>query len=431
MLKIRLRTWLGFALFTLSAIGWRAVSAETGAGGYAWNLPKGFPMPYVPADNPMTAAKVELGRYLFYDTRMSVNGKAACATCHKQELAFTDGRAVGIGATGELHSRSAMSLVNVAYSAALTWSNPKLTRLEEQALTPMFGDHPVELGLREGDGFLPTLRSDPRYQALFERAFPDEADRFTVANVTKALASFERSIISGRSPYDHYHYDRDDRAVSDSAKRGEILFFNQHLSCFRCHGGFDFTDATVSEKNPTRRIEFHNTGLYNLPGLLSYPAPNVGIYEYTKAPEDLGKFKVPTLTEHRRHRALHARWQHSDARRRARPLCRRGPEDSVRPVRGQRSRQSQQRSANRRFHAFRARSRGLDRLSPIANRRCRPARSSLRRPVAASELIAIPNYLFEAWGCAANPASRSLSRQSRRAASSSCASLVGVAGRHL
>lgn len=295
MLKIRLRTWLGFALFTLSAIGWRAVSAETGAGGYAWNLPKGFPMPYVPADNPMTAAKVELGRYLFYDTRMSVNGKAACATCHKQELAFTDGRAVGIGATGELHSRSAMSLVNVAYSAALTWSNPKLTRLEEQALTPMFGDHPVELGLREGDKFLPTLRSDPRYQALFERAFPDEADRFTVANVTKALASFERSIISGRSPYDHYHYDRDDRAVSDSAKRGEILFFNQHLSCFRCHGGFDFTDATVSEKNPTRRIEFHNTGLYNLPGLLSYPAPNLGIYEYTKAPEDLGKFKVPTL----------------------------------------------------------------------------------------------------------------------------------------
>ena len=72
----------------------------------------------------MTAAKVELGRYLFYDKRMSVNGKSSCATCHKQELAFTDGRAVGVGATGELHPRSAMSLVNVAYSAALTWSNP-------------------------------------------------------------------------------------------------------------------------------------------------------------------------------------------------------------------------------------------------------------------------------------------------------------------
>src|SRR5579872_5531348 len=135
MAKIRLRSWLGFALLALVALGWRAVSAETDSGGYRWNLPKGFPMPYVPADNPMTVAKVELGRYLFYDTRMSINGKSSCATCHKQDLAFTDGRAVGIGATGESHSRSAMSLVNVAYSAALTWSNPTLTRLEEQALT--------------------------------------------------------------------------------------------------------------------------------------------------------------------------------------------------------------------------------------------------------------------------------------------------------
>ncbi|HTS50744.1 MAG TPA: di-heme enzyme, partial [Bryobacteraceae bacterium] len=294
MAKIRIRTWLGCALFAMIALGWR-VSADTGAGDYKWNLPKGFPRPYVPADNPMTAAKVELGRYLFYDTRLSVNGKAACATCHKQELAFTDGREVGIGATGESHSRSAMSLVNVAYSAALTWSNPKLTRLEEQALTPMFGEHPVELGLRQDAGFLQTLGRDSKYQALFERAFPGNAERFTTGNVTKALASFERSIISGSSPYDRYHYGGDDSAVSDAAKRGEILFFNQHLSCFRCHGGFNFTDATVSERNPQRQIEFHNTGLYNLPGLLSYPAPNVGIYEYTKVPEDMGKFKVPTL----------------------------------------------------------------------------------------------------------------------------------------
>ena len=133
-------------------------------------------VPYVPADNPMTAAKVELGRYLFYDTRMSVNGKASCATCHKQELAFTDGRAVGLGATGESHSRSAMSLVNVAWSGALTWSNPEMKSLEKQALVPMFGDHPVELGLREGDGFLPMLRSDPTIPRLVRRAFPGDAD---------------------------------------------------------------------------------------------------------------------------------------------------------------------------------------------------------------------------------------------------------------
>jgi len=291
--------------FLLCAVFRIALPADSGSG-YAWNLPKGFPKPFVPADNPMTAAKVELGRYLFYDTRMSVNGKSSCATCHKRELAFTDGRAVGVGATGELHSRSAMSLVNVAYSAALTWSNPQMKTLEDQALVPMFGEHPVELGLRQGDGFLPMLRSDAKYRSLFESAFPADADRFTIANVTKAIASFERSIISARSPYDRYHYDRDDNAISESAKRGETLFFNQHLSCFRCHGGFNFGEAAASERNAEREVEFHNTGLYNLPGVLSYPEPNVGIYEFTKAPEDVGKFKAPTL----RNIALTAPYMH-------------------------------------------------------------------------------------------------------------------------
>ena len=302
-----LRLGLVSVLLLFATINWRVVSAEPEAeGAYQWNLPKGFGKPYVPADNPMTAAKVELGRYLFYDTRMSVNGKASCATCHKQELAFTDGRAVGVGATGESHSRSAMSLVNVAYSAALTWSNPEIRSLEEQALVPMFGDRPLELGLREGDGFLPMLRADAQYRLLFERAFPGDADRFTIANVTRAIASFERSIISARSPYDRYHYGGDDNAVSDSAKRGETLFFNQHLSCFRCHGGSNFSDATAFEPNADRQVEFHNTGLYNLPGPLSYPAPNVGIYEFTKAPADVGKFKAPTL----RNIALTAPYMH-------------------------------------------------------------------------------------------------------------------------
>jgi cytochrome c peroxidase len=268
---------------------------------YQWNLPKGFPKPYVPADNPMTTAKVELGRYLFYDKRISVNGTQSCASCHKQELAFTDGRATGLGATGESHSRSAMSLVNVAWSGALTWSNPGMRSLEKQALVPMFGEHPVELGLREGDRFLPTLRSDAKYRELFAKAFPGEADPFTIDNATKAIASFERSIVSARSPYDRYHYYREDDAISESARRGEVQFFDARLSCFRCHGGFNFTDSTVSERAPNRPIEFHNTGLYN-----PYPAPNVGIFEFTKRPADAGKFKVPTL----RNIALTAPYMH-------------------------------------------------------------------------------------------------------------------------
>jgi len=285
-------------LFLFAVSNQRAVSAEPD---YQWNLPKGFPKPYVPADNPMSAAKIELGRYLFYDARMSVNGKQSCASCHKQELAFTDGRPVGVGATGESHSRGAMSLVNVAWSAALTWSNPQMRSLEKQALVPMLGEHPVELGLREGDGFIPMLRADAKYRELFERAFPGEQERFTITNVTKALANFERSIVSARSPYDRYHYYREDDAISDSAKRGEIQFFDQRLSCFRCHGGFNFTDSTVSERSANRPVEFHNTGLYN-----PYPAPNVGIFEFTRNPGDAGKFKVPTL----RNIALTAPYMH-------------------------------------------------------------------------------------------------------------------------
>jgi cytochrome c peroxidase len=183
-----------------------------------------------------------------------------------------------------------MSLVNVAWSGALTWSNPELRSLEKQALVPMFGDHPVELGLREGDKFLPMLRSDPQYRDLFERAFPADSEPFMIVNVTRALASFERSIVSARSPYDRYHYERDDNAVSEAAKRGETLFFNQHLSCFRCHGGFNFTDSTVSERSAGRPIEFHNTGLI----------------EFSKTAADTGKFKTPTL----RNIALTAPYMH-------------------------------------------------------------------------------------------------------------------------
>ncbi len=254
----------------------------------------------------MTAAKVELGRHLFYDNRMSVNGKSSCANCHRQELAFTDGKPVGVGATGEKHSRSAMSLVNIAYSGALTWSNPGLTELEKQALTPMYGTHPIELGLREADGFLPMLRSDAGYREMFARAFPGTANPFTVANVTRAIACFERSIISARSAYDRYHYGGEDNALSDSAKRGETLFFNQHLSCFRCHGGFNFSGDSVTEHSGEREVEFHNTGLYNVPGKMSYPEPNVGIFEFTANPADIGKFKAPTL----RNIALTAPYMH-------------------------------------------------------------------------------------------------------------------------
>ncbi len=189
-----------------------------------------------------------------------------------------------------------MSLVNVGYASALTWANPGMTRLEEQALVPMFGDHPVELGLASAGELTARLADVPAYQRLFQAAYGGGRESITIDNVTRAIASFERTIVSGRSPYDRYHFDRDDSAVPDAARRGERLFFSQPLSCFRCHGGFNFSGAVDFEgRTAGQPPEFHNTGLYNLAGLLSYPASNTGVYDVTKKPEDVGKFKAPTL----------------------------------------------------------------------------------------------------------------------------------------
>jgi cytochrome c peroxidase len=283
--SVRIRVYLGLS----AAIIFLSPAA---AQPYRWDLPKGFPPPRVPADNPMSEAKVQLGRHLFYDRRLSVNGTQSCATCHRQELAFTDGRAVSAGATGESHSRGAMSLVNVAYYSALTWSDPGLRTLEQQALVPLLGEHPVELGLagREGAA-LETLRGDPVYSKLFPAAFPKGGDAFTFVNVAKALATFERAIISARSPYDRYHSGGEKDAISESAKRGEVLFFSDPpTGCYRCHGGFTFSDAVEYQGRPAGAVPFHNTALYD-----PYPAPNLGIFEHTGRVTDSGKFRAPSL----------------------------------------------------------------------------------------------------------------------------------------
>jgi cytochrome c peroxidase len=266
------------------------------AGDFDWKLPKGFPRPAVPADNPMSAAKVELGRYLFYDKRISVNGKQSCGSCHRQELAFTDGRAQAIGTTGQIHPRSSMSFVNVAYVPLLTWANPSLTSLEEQALIPMLGEEPVELGLKGREqGFLSVLRKDPIYQTLFSQVFRGERDAYTLANVTKAIAAFERTIVSMRSPYDRYRWGGESSAISDAAKRGEILFFSsERAGCFQCHAGGTFSGATRFEGSETAQPRSHMQSFFNT-AVSSYAAPNRGLYEHTKRPEDTGKFRAPSL----------------------------------------------------------------------------------------------------------------------------------------
>jgi cytochrome c peroxidase len=272
-----------------------------------WGLPVGYPKPKVPEDNPMTATKVELGRRLFFDKRLSQNQTQSCGTCHEPQKAFTDARAQGLGSTGELHPRGPMSIVNVAYLATLTWANPLVDNLEDQALVPLFGEFPVELGMAgQEDLLFERLNADAEYPALFAKAFPDEPNPTSLATIVKAIASFERSVISYRSAYDRYNYGGDPKALSDAAKRGKDLFFSEKLECFHCHGGFNFSDSVQHDGTTFTETMFHNTGLYNIGGKGDYPEGGRGVYEITKFPTDMGRFRAPTL----RNIALTAPYMH-------------------------------------------------------------------------------------------------------------------------
>jgi len=287
---------LAAAFLLLSGEALPRQDLHSGAATYKWQLPPGLPQPRVPADNPMSDAKVELGRRLFYDQRLSFNQKQSCASCHQQSRAFTDGRARAVGSTGEVHPRSSMSLVNVAYLPALTWANPTLTQLEAQALVPMFGDRPVELGMKgREDLLLARLKKVPEYQSLFPAAFPGEQNPFTATLLVRALASFQRTILSGDSPYDRYYRGADPDAISASAKRGAELFASEKFQCFHCHAGLNFANAEDFVGKPSPELEYDNTGLYNVQGNTAYPAPNTGLFEYTRRRTDIGKFRVPTL----------------------------------------------------------------------------------------------------------------------------------------
>jgi cytochrome c peroxidase len=278
-----------------------------GPSGYRWQLPEGFPTPRVPPDNPMTVEKVELGRQLFHDHRMSGDGTLSCASCHRPELAYTDGLNRAVGSRGIIHPRSTMSLTNVAYNATLGWDDPTLTLLEDQVLVPLFNTQPLEMGVagREEE-ILKRFRNDQRYRKLFRRAFPVDEDPISMRNVIYALASFERTLISGNSPYDRWVYGGEVDALDPDERAGARLFFSQRLNCFRCHAGFNLSGPVVYEGSGTPKAQFHNTGLYNEDGRGAYPTPNTGVHRHSGGSKDMGKFRAPTL----RNIALTAPYMH-------------------------------------------------------------------------------------------------------------------------
>lgn len=273
-----------------------AACAEEPSSDWQWDLPAGFPRPAVPKDNPMTAAKVELGRHLFFDRRLSVNNSMSCGTCHLAKFAFADGRPLGEGATGAVLARNSPGLQNVAYLSTYTWANPVLETLEEQVVVPMFGDNPIELGTGQDlAAVLTKLREDPVYPPLFAAAFPEEIDPISKQAVIRSVASFTRSMISGGSPFDRAQYGGDANALSDAAKRGMDLFFSERLECYHCHSGLNLTAAFRSDRSTSIEHVFENDGLYNVANNGVYPPNNPGLYEFTGKATDHGKFRVPPL----------------------------------------------------------------------------------------------------------------------------------------
>ncbi|MGH1341849.1 MAG: MbnH family di-heme enzyme [Nannocystales bacterium] len=276
-------------------------SESSGTGGseseweWEWDIPEHFPEPKVPEDNPMTAEKVELGRHLFYDERLSANGTQSCASCHRQELAFTDGLALPVGSTGDIIPRNSMSLANVAYSSRHTWGNPLLESLSQQATIPLFAEIPTELGaVFAEEEILERLADDALYLELFDAAYPDDDERISWINIRDAIASFQRSLLSFSSPYDAF-IAGDDDAISASAKRGANLFFGELFECHHCHNGFNFTNATEHAGTVFDTPAYFNTGLYNIDGAGTYPQAGWGIAEFTLEANDMGKHKPPTL----------------------------------------------------------------------------------------------------------------------------------------
>jgi cytochrome c peroxidase len=229
---------------------------------------------HVPEDNPLTKEKVELGRLLFFDKRLSKNGTIACASCHIPAVAFTDGQAVSTGIHRQQGGRSAPTAINRAFSTTQFWDGRAAT-LEAQSVGPFI--NPVEHGFADHAEMVAKMKKIEGYRKLFKDVFGTD---ITIEAVGKAIASFQRTLLSGNSPFDRYEFGDDEKAITESAQRGLELFRGK-ARCTKCHSGFNFTEE-----------KFHNLGID-----WDHEAVDLGRFNVTKETADIGAFKTPTLRE--------------------------------------------------------------------------------------------------------------------------------------
>lgn len=223
----------------------------------------------MPIGNPIHPAKVDLGRSLFYDPRLSLDGTVSCASCHKPDVGFSDaGRIVSAGVGGALGSRNAPGLMNVAYQKHFFWDG-RASSLEEQAMGAFL--HPAEMA---ADTFAVAHLLRTTYKQEWRAAFRDST--VTMFRAMQAIATFERTLISANTPYDRF-VTGDSNALTPQQRRGMQLFFSDRTMCAHCHSGPNFTND-----------EFHNVGLF-------FHYLDRGRVIVTRKPDDEALFKTPSL----------------------------------------------------------------------------------------------------------------------------------------
>lgn len=246
---------------------------------YNLKLPKGFPPAIIPPDNPMSVEGVKLGRHLFYEKALSGDNSMSCASCHNQQRAFSEGKSVSKGINGVSGRRNAMPLFNLAFQEKIFWDGRSLS-LEEQSLITI--QDPIELD-GDLDTLISRLESRALYRGLFKKAFGD--DKITSHRIAKAIAQFERTLISANSKFDKVIRLEDGTQFTSLEKQGQALYFSETGDCFHCHGASEtsFLMGAYGES-----LQFVNNGLK-----MEYE--DKGRAEITGKFSDVGKFKVPSV----------------------------------------------------------------------------------------------------------------------------------------
>ena len=234
-------------------------------------IPQGFPEMPIPEGNELTAKRVALGKKMFFDPILSLDTSISCASCHFQHLAFSDSVPISKGVHGKNGIRNAQPLINLGYNTSF-FRDGGVKTLEMQVMAPLETEEEMHLNIVAAAG---RLKEHPEYPQLIKEAYNRTPDPFSI---TRAIAAFERTLLSGNSAYDQYVFQGKEGALSEDQLKGMELFESERLKCNTCHSGFNFTNQ-----------EIVSNGLYE-----SYEKDG-GRFRITLRAKDEGKFKVPTL----------------------------------------------------------------------------------------------------------------------------------------